>query len=84
MNPEDEPLVKVSQLTSHIRQALHILNVKALGVTCPSCGSKIGRPCYGNGAMSIPHESRFTAALEEVHRILTQALDERWDRIEIR
>jgi hypothetical protein len=26
---------------------------------CPACGAKPGQPCYGNGPMPRPHDSRY-------------------------
>jgi len=65
---------EIDQLRSSVRDALHLTNVKGLGVVCDSCGAKIGRSCYGNGPMAYPHESRTRLASEQVRRILLDAL----------
>jgi len=72
---EDALRAKNDQLVSFIRDALRLTTVKALGVVCPACGSKVGRSCYGNGPMAIPHEGRTRQAQDEVHRILLSALE---------
>lgn len=63
------------QLLSAIRDALRLVNVRALGVICPACGAKVGRSCYGNGPMAVPHEGRTNEAHAETRRILLAALE---------
>jgi hypothetical protein len=75
MSGEDALRAKNDQLLSGIRDALHLVNVKALAVVCPSCGSKIGRSCYGNGPMAVPHPGRTVLAQEELKRVLLAALE---------
>ena len=66
---------KNDQLVSAIRDALHLTNVRALGVICPACGSKVGRSCYGNGPMTVPHEGRTNKAHDELKKVLLAALE---------
>lgn len=62
------------QLRSALREALHLVNVRALGVVCGACGSKVGRSCYGNGPMAKPHGIRTQSAEAQVKLILLEAL----------
>lgn len=62
------------QLRSAIREALHLANVKGLGVVCEACGSKVGRRCYGNGPMARVHQGRNQQASDRVKQILLDAL----------
>lgn len=75
MSAEAALRAKNDQLLSGIRDALHLASVKALGVTCPACGSKVGRSCYGNGPMATPHEGRTALAQEELKRVLLMTLE---------
>lgn len=75
MNGELALQAKNDQLLSVIRDALHLVNVRALGVVCPACGAKVGRSCYGNGPMAVPHEGRTNEAHAETRRILLAALE---------
>jgi hypothetical protein len=62
-------------LRSAIREALHLTNVKGLGVVCEACGSKVGRRCYGNGPMARLHQGRNQQASDRVKQILMDALE---------
>lgn len=62
------------QLRSALREALHLVNVKGLGVVCGSCGAKVGRSCYGNGPMAEPHGIRTLTAASRVKTILLEGL----------
>jgi hypothetical protein len=75
MSAEDALRAQNDQLLSFVRDALHLVNVKALGVVCPACGAKVGRSCYGNGPMAVPHGGRTNEAQAEVRRILLAALE---------
>jgi hypothetical protein len=66
---------KNDQLLSGVRDALRLASVKGLGVLCPACGAKVGRSCYGNGPMAVPHEGRTALAQEELKKILLNCLD---------
>lgn len=63
------------QLRSAIREALHLIDVKGLGVVCEACGSKVGRRCYGNGPMAHVHPGRNQQATDRVKEILMGALE---------
>lgn len=65
---------EIDQLRSAVREALHLCNVRGLGVPCESCGAKVGRSCYGNGPMARPHDARTHAAEEQARQILRDAL----------
>jgi hypothetical protein len=57
------------------READRIAVHPALGVVCPNCGSRVGKPCvstvpaFGTGSVGSPiegvHAERFAAAREE-------------------
>lgn len=56
------------------------LDLDELAVTCPACGSKPGKPCYGNGLMRRAHqqrESEFRRALIAHARSLEAQLAEK-------
>lgn len=58
------------QLRAALAEALRIHAGGALAVTCPSCGAKQAKPCWGNGPMPA-HEVRrevATAALGDTLR----------------
>ena len=62
------------QLRSALREALHRVNVKALGVICDACGAKVGQSCYGNGPMAEPHRGRFAIAERALKMALLEGL----------
>jgi hypothetical protein len=74
VNAEVSLRAENDQLRSALREALRLTNVRALGVVCGSCGSKVGRSCYGNGPMAEPHGVRTQTAESQVKVILLEAL----------
>jgi hypothetical protein len=65
----------VTQLRDVLWNALRLVRLGAWGTTCDACGSKPGKPCYGNGPMAIGHQGRNDKAVRELEEILAEACD---------
>ena len=66
---------EVANLRAKFFEALKLVRLGALGVTCSSCGAKPTRFCYGNGPMAETHRGRNELAVEQLDELLTEAAD---------
>jgi hypothetical protein len=82
LNPDAGLLAKNDQLEKEVTdlrakffEALKLVKLGALGVTCESCGAKPAKCCYGNGPMAFPHHGRNELAVRQLDELLSKAAD---------
>lgn len=66
---------EVGDLRAVLFEALKLVRLGPLGVTCESCGSKPAKYCYGNGPMAVPHRGRNELAVRKLDEMLAEAAD---------
>lgn len=71
----DQLRKKTSDQEVALWDALKMVRLGAWSTTCDACGSKPGRPCYGNGPMAIGHQGRNDKAVRELEELLMKACD---------
>lgn len=71
----DQLKKKTADQEATLHQALKLVRMGAWGTTCDACGSKPGKPCYGNGPMAIGHQGRNDKAVRELDELLAKACD---------
>lgn len=71
----DQLRKKVADQDAFLQEALKRISLGAWGTTCEACGSKPGKPCYGNGPMIPGHQGRNDKAVRELEDLLKKACD---------
>lgn len=71
----DQLKKKASDQEAALWSALRMVKLGAWGTTCEACGSKPGKPCYGNGPMIPGHSGRNDKAVRELEELLEKACD---------